>query len=208
MARKFGFKPRLRDTVRIHAAYLAAMSPAGKMAPDLQASHDHLVSGFPKMRQNKIRDEAQKRAAAHEPNSDFPGVDIDKIHGTKRAAPRQLEAEVVRAIKQLVAQHPKILWMLRVNAGMASYEAKSGKWAPVRFHEWLRYPMKMRMPDFYGMLIDGRSIGFEAKKPGWRQPTDQREREQADFLQCIRVHGGIGAFVTSADQVAEILRSC
>jgi hypothetical protein len=126
----------------------------------------------------------------------------------ERAAPRQLEAPVVAAISELLARHPKVLWMLRVNAGMASYEAKSGKWAPVHFHRWLRSPSPMRMPDFYGMLVDGRSIALEAKKPTWQKPTDQREREQADFLLCIRERGGIGAFVTSADQVSEILKLC
>ena len=94
----------------------------------------------------------------------------------KRAEPRQLEAPLVAAIKQLLAHHPKVLWALRVNSGSASYEAKSGKWAPVKFHEWLRYPMPMRMPDFFGMLNDGRIFGLEAKnRIGLSQQTNASE---------------------------------
>ncbi len=131
---------------------------------------------------------------------DAPSEILNNVPDSKPRAERvSREGPVVAAISELLAVHPRVLWALRVNSGMASYEAKSGKYAPVHFHKWLRSPMPMRMPDFFGMMEDGRCIALEAKNPQWVKPTDQREREQADFLQLIRAHGGIGEFVRSVD---------
>lgn len=134
----------------------------------------------------------------------------------ERAAPRQLEAPVIAAISDLLAIHPRILWAARFNSGAASYEAASGRYAPVWFHRFLRQPEKMRMPDFFGLgqwkaetvrHIDGTPfpIAIEAKAPGWTKPRDDREREQAAFLKMIRDAGGIGIFATSAQDVAAAL---
>lgn len=128
-------------------------------------------------------------------------TDIDRVH----AKQKPLEQDVVRAIKDLLAAHPKVLWALRVNSGSASYEAKSGKWNPVKFHEWVRSPCTMRMPDFYGMLVDGRALALEAKREGWTKPTDQRERDQAAFLECVRSRGGRAGFVTCVDDALRII---
>lgn len=131
----------------------------------------------------------------------------------KRAAPRQLEAPVVQAIGELLAVHPRVIWAARFNSGAASYEAASGRYAPVWFHKFLRAPEKMRMPDFMGIVADSLGyhnldfiIAIEAKAPGWTKPRDDREREQAAFLAMIRSAGGIGIFATSAEQVAEALK--
>ena len=139
-----------------------------------------------------------------------------------RAAPRQLEAPVVAAISQLLAVHPRVIWAARFNSGAASYEAASGKYAPIWFHKFLRAPEKMRMPDFFGLqsvrsalvgtpekwVSFGNGIPFaiEAKAPGWTKPRDDREREQAAFLAMIRNAGGIGIFATSVDDVAAALK--
>jgi hypothetical protein len=133
----------------------------------------------------------------------------------KRAAPRDLEGPVVKAISELLAVHPHIIVAWRMNSGMASYEAKSGKYAPVFFHKWLKPSGGMRMPDFLGLAFDGvlgtpsyRVVPFacEAKAPGWTHPRDKRESEQAAFIDMIRHYGGIGIFATSVEQVAEALK--
>ncbi len=147
-------------------------------------------------------------------------TDIDSVHRNETAK-RPLEAEVIRAVEQLLAVHPRVLWALRMNSGSASYEAKSGKYAPVWFHRWVRAPERVRMSDFYGAIrtplnslglmrdIDPcitQILAIECKRPGWTKPTDQREREQAAFLALVRKHGGIGLFATDPQQVAEALR--
>ena len=132
----------------------------------------------------------------------------------QRAAPRSLEGSVIAAISELLAVHPRVIWAARFNSGAASYEAASGKYAPVWFHKFLRSPEKMRMPDFFGIVqmvpiqtfaYSDLILAIEAKVPGWTKPRDDREREQAAFLAMIRSAGGIGIFATDAAQVAAAL---
>lgn len=131
----------------------------------------------------------------------------------ERAAPVQREAPVVAAISELLAVHPRVLWAARFNSGMASYEAKTGRYAPVWFHKFLRMPEPMKMPDIFGLTLEKhtcglwtRPIAVEVKAPGFTKPRDLREREQAAFLEMIRSAGGIALFATSADEVAEALK--
>jgi len=124
----------------------------------------------------------------------------------KRAAPRQLEAPVVAAISELLAVHPRVLFAVRQNSGMASYEAKSGNYAPVYFYRLLRHGKDVTITDFWGILRDGRMLAIEAKAPGWSKPRNDRELAQANFLALIRNIGGVALFATSADQVAEALK--
>lgn len=117
-----------------------------------------------------------------------------------------LEKDVLRAVGQLLAYHPRVAFALRMNSGMASYEAKTGKYQPVWFHEWVR-GAGYRMSDYMGATLDGRIFAFECKRPGWTKPRDQREREQAAFLAAVRKAGGIGEFVTDAEAAHIALRS-
>lgn len=133
---------------------------------------------------------------------DGSALDIDAIH---RKQPPPLEKEVLRAVGDLLAMHPGVLYALRMNSGAASYEARSGKFAPIWFHIWVRSPEKCRMSDFLGATIDSRILALECKRPGWNKPTDERERQQAAFLATVRKIGGIGAFVTSADEALALL---
>lgn len=116
-----------------------------------------------------------------------------------------LEADVIRAVSELLRAHPRVSYALRMNSGAASYEAKSGKYAPVWFHVWVRSPQPCRMPDFFGATIDGCTLAIECKRHGWSKPTDERERQQGAFLNIVRELGGIAAFVTNAQQVADLL---
>jgi len=168
-----------------NAAWLAAQAPDGKLPADLAASMQRTLPNAPRRRV---------------PRAD--GVDIDAIHKRPDVAK---EAEIVAAISELLSRHPRVLIAIRMNSGAASYEASTGRYAPVWFHRFLRYPEKMRMPDFIGWLIDGRPFAIEAKRPTWTRPRDDREREQAIYLEAIRKIGGIGIFATSADQVAAAL---
>lgn len=137
---------------------------------------------------------------------DFYGIP----HSLKPAKPRQAsgkpdEAGVVRAVSQLLGGHPKVLFALRMNSGAASYEAKSGRYAPIWFHKWVRSPEPCRMSDFIGATIDFRMLAIECKRPGWSKPTDQREREQSAFLSMVLMAGGRAAFITDVEQVNALL---
>ena len=124
----------------------------------------------------------------------------------ERAAPRDLEGPVVAAISELLAVHPRVLFACRQNSGMASYEAKSGKYAPVHFYRILTHGKEITIVDFWGILKDGRMLAIEAKAPGFREPRTGREMAQANFLSMVRNAGGVALFADDAQQVAEALR--
>ena len=154
---------------------------------------------------SQISDPAQAaRFAADFPASDLPALPVKR--GPIGASGTPLEADVVRAVGDVLALHPRVLFALRINSGAASYEAATGRYAPVWFHKWVRSPEKFRMSDFFGATIDARLLALECKRPGWTKPTDQREREQAAFLALVRKVGGVGAFITDAEQLHELLR--
>lgn len=172
MARRFGFKPSIKQRRRLVRAAVSF-----GVQPDKQARFE----------------------------ADFPAIAPSKPRAAAGSDGRPLEADVLRAVGDLLAVHPRVSYALRVNSGAASYEAKSGKWAPVHFHIWVRSPEPCRMPDFFGALTNGRTIAFECKRPGFLEPRDERERQQLAFLKVIRALGGIGGFITDARQVEELL---
>ena len=128
----------------------------------------------------------------------------------KRAAPRDLEGPVVAAISSLLAVHPRVLFAVRQNTGMASYEVAGydgdiGRYAPVHFYRKLTHGKEITITDFWGILKDGRMFACEAKRPGWSKPSTDTELAQANFLALVRNAGGVSLFATSADDVAEAL---
>ncbi len=121
--------------------------------------------------------------------------------------PEELEAGVINAITDLLQAHPLVHSAVRMNSGAASYEASTGRYAPIWFHKIIKSPEKMRMPDFIGWLKSGRTYAIEAKRPSWSRPRDDREREQAIFLEAIRGIGGTAGFARSADEAKVIIES-
>lgn len=135
-----------------------------------------------------------------EPRAD--GVDIDRIH---RKQPPPLEADVLTLVADLLQAHPLVRFAVRQNSGAASYEAKSGRYAPIFFYKWIKCPEPVTLPDVWGMLTSGRFFFFELKRPGWTKPTDDRERKQAAFLEIVRKGGALAAFVTDAEQIPALI---
>lgn len=130
------------------------------------------------------------------------GADIDAVHGRQ---PMPLEADVLRAVTDLLAVHPRVIFAVRQNSGQASYEAKSGKYAPVAFYKWIKAPKPVTLPDVWGLLNSGKFFFLEVKRGGWTGPRDDRERKQAAFLALAIEWGALAAFVTDADQVDKVL---
>ena len=118
----------------------------------------------------------------------------------------ELEASVISEVSSLLAKHPSVLFAVRQNSGAAFLKGRDGKDMPVWFYRCITSPEKMRISDFWGILRDGRMFGFECKRRSWTKPTDQREMEQAEFLNMIEACGGIGRFVTCAEDVLEALK--
>ena len=118
----------------------------------------------------------------------------------------ELEASVISEVSALLARHPKVLFAVRQNSGAAFLKGRDGKDMPVWFYKIIASPEPMRISDFTGELRDGRRFGFEAKRRNWTHPTDQREREQKAYLDMVNALGGIGRFVTCAEDVLEALK--
>lgn len=195
MPRRMRFKQRLRDKMLANARMMEFMGMAApeekqEAVADLLRGNAAAIPAAPKRRKVVER---------------MDGVDIDRIHGAKRAVP--LENEVVHAISQLLAAHPDVLFAVRQNSGAASYEAKSGRYAPVHFYRLLTHNGAVTLPDFWGFLKSGRYFALEAKREGWTNPRDDREYKQANFLMLVRNCGGIGAFVRSADEAKAAIES-
>lgn len=114
------------------------------------------------------------------------------------------EAPVVAAVGGLLAVHPKVLCAWRQNSGAASYEAASGRYAPIFFYRVVT-GQPVRLPDYLGIMRSGAMLALECKRPTWKAPRDKREYEQAAFLMLVNNSGGIGAFVRSVDDVRKLL---
>ena len=188
--RHIRFRPKLRDTVRINAAYLAAMSPGGVLPDDLKASHETLVAGLPKQR---------KRREVLE------GVDIDAIHGTKRAG--ELEGSISTDVGAMLRDHPRVLVAMRFNSGAVQRQTATGDFVPMWFHRWIARPEKMRLTDYFGWLADFRPFAIECKRENWRGPTDDRELQQQAFIEFVKRAGGVGGFARSEAEALRIIES-
>lgn len=117
----------------------------------------------------------------------------------------ELEASVISEVSSLLANHPAVLFAVRQNSGAAFLKGRDGKDMPVWFYRCITSPEKMRISDFWGILRDGRMFAFECKRRSWTKPTDQREFEQLAFLTMVANSGGIGRFVTCAEDVLDAL---
>ena len=144
-------------------------------------------------------------AASENPRRhEAPRAAVPQARHKPQPSGKPLEADVVRACTELLAVHPKVLFAVRQNSGAASYEAKSGRYAPVWFYKVVtRQPVTIT--DFWGILRDGRMLAIEAKRPGFREPRNERELRQWAFITLIRHCGGVGGFVTSVDDLERIL---
>lgn len=56
-----------------------------------------------------------------------------------------------------------------------------------------------KSPDLIGVGPNGRFVGCEVKRPGWRAPENKRDRAQLNCLNQINALGGIGFFATSIE---------
>ena len=196
MKRRIKFPEPVAVTMRRNRAYMDAMVDP--------AHRERFERDFP---ETKLPALLKNNVARQMPLGATQGNDNPRLSSSAADTPPHsaLEADVIRAVSQLLATHPKVLIAIRMNSGMASSQTSNGRMQPIWFHKFLRSPCAMKMPDFIGMMTDGRPLALEAKRGNWKQPSDERERKQAAYLYCIRNIGGIGEFVTSADQAANFL---
>ena len=120
-----------------------------------------------------------------------------------------LERDVQKTIIAGLRLHPDVGLVERVNSGTAVEQNADGSKRYIDFHHV--YPVaghpRMRPSDLHVTLRGGRRLAIEVKRPGWKKPTDEREREQAAYLNHIQALGGYGIFATCWEDVAlELVR--
>lgn len=143
-----------------------------------------------------------KKRGPRAPQPQFPGVDIDAVH--RKFQSEDVEAPVLKAVGELLAVHPRVLFAVRQNTGAMHYE-RDGRPVPIWFYRIVRKPEDMTIVDFWGLLRDGKPFAFECKKPSWTKPTKDHELKQAAFLRMIECIGGVSRFVTDVRQADEAL---
>ncbi len=79
------------------------------------------------------------------------------------------------------------------------------KGAPIFFFKVAGSARQRRgLPDWHVTFM-GRSFWFEVKRPGWKPP--ELETLQGRTIKRIRNAGGLANYVTSVEDVAEVLKS-
>ena len=115
--------------------------------------------------------------------------------------PHQLEASAQREVFSVLAKHPAVLFAVRQNSG-AAMSADT----PIWFYRWARRNgVEMTLTDFWGMLRDGRMFAMECKRRDWRKVSGAREIQQQAFIDVVKSAGGVGGFVTCAEDAIALL---
>lgn len=123
---------------------------------------------------------------------------------THRSEKEELEGSVLREVGEIILLSPKVALAWRQNGGAA--QAPDGVFR-IWFYRWIKRPVKeMVLVDFVGMLKDGRMLAIECKRRDWKFTGTDREEAQSMFIKNIVAHGGVGGFVTSAEQALQILK--
>lgn len=85
-------------------------------------------------------------------------------------------------------------------------------------HVSKKFNLEWKSSDLIGItpiVVTPRHVGYrlgvftavEVKEPGWRKPTDQHERGQANFLASVIAKGGIGMFATDSVQYVQTVQA-
>ena len=132
---------------------------------------------------------------------DTPAKEVKTRAPAKPTDPTQLEAAVSREIAGILNVHPKVLFAVRQNSGAAEIGG-----VPIWFYKWIRTRnAEITLPDYWGLLTDGRMFAIEAKRRNWKGVSDKREQWQQNFINVVISAGGVGGFAVSGEQALEIL---
>ena len=109
--------------------------------------------------------------------------------------PRQpSEADILRAILQLLRRHPKVALCWRQNSGTFQERNRDGS---VRY---IRANTQRGMSDIMGAMMDGRTLAIEVKSRTGRMRPGQEE-----FLASIRAAGGVAGVCRSVEDAVRLL---
>ncbi len=128
-----------------------------------------------------------------------PRVEFDLPPEPKRRAPAKpsgepSEADILRAIMQLLKRHPRVAQCWRQNSGTFQERNRDGS------TRYIRANTAKGMSDIMGVLRDGRTLAIEVKSRTGRMRPGQEE-----FLATIRNAGGVAGVCRSVEDAQRLL---
>lgn len=142
--------------------------------------------------------EALYAALSGRPARELPIPPEPKKRPKREPAPAEQrqpsEAEILRAIIQLLHRHPRVAKVWRQNSGTFQERNRDGT---VRY---VRANTAKGMSDIMGILRDGRTLAIEVKSRTGRMRPGQEE-----FLQAIRQAGGVAGVCRSVEDAIALL---
>jgi hypothetical protein len=141
----------------------------------------------------------QKSEALYAALAGKPVRQIDIPPEPKKRAPAKpsgdpSEAEILRAIIQLLHRHPRVAQCWRQNSGTFAERNRDGS------TRYIRANTAKGMSDIMGILKDGRTLAIEVKSRTGRMRPGQEE-----FLQTIRSAGGVAGVCRSVEDAQRLL---
>ena len=113
------------------------------------------------------------------------------------------ESPLQSAIRAEASRRGVYLW--RNNSGVLP----DTRGVPVRFglgNDSPRINAVLKSSDLIGIMPDGRFVAIEVKRPGWIGVRTERERAQQAFIDLVKSNGGVAGFVSSIEQLNEVMQ--
>ncbi len=151
------------------------------------------------------------KGAGEHPMNNVPDA---KVRGpAKNPTPaNDLEGAVADEVEAMLLDHPLVAFAIRQNSGGTKFTGERGKEYHVAFARFVKRPAieggktVMRIPDYWGMLTNGRLYVIETKERGWHiTPSDKRAHQQLTFMRGVIAHGGRAGFATCAEIAQKII---
>jgi len=130
------------------------------------------------------------------PRRELPIPAEPKKRAPAKPSGEPTEAEILRAIIQLLHCHPRVAQCWRQNSGTFQERNRDGS---VRY---IRANTQKGMSDIMGILKDGRTLAIEVKSRTGRMRPGQEE-----FLQTIRSAGGVAGVCRSVEDAQKLLEA-
>ena len=149
------------------------------------------------LREQMLRNQATMNlyaALSGKPQIALPIPPEPKKRAPRTASTEPSEAQILKAILQLLRRHPKVALCWRQNSGTFQERGRDGS---VRY---IRANTQRGMSDIMGALMDGRTLAIEVKSRAGKMRPGQEE-----FLAQIRAAGGVAAVCRSVDDAVRLL---
>lgn len=137
--------------------------------------------------------------------SDRPRVELTMPPPPKPRAKREpstrwaTEGDVMRAVFDLLRQHRRVAWFMRLNSGAVS----DGDRYTTFYRLYLpgRPGISKGASDYLGQLTDGRLFLIEVKRPGVTRGTVEQEM----LIAACQAAGGVAGIAQSVEDVIALL---